>query len=101
MGQTDKNDQDNREPAGTKNKGMTNSEMNPYVERKGLCIILNQQLFYPDPNIPNSVELGERSWTDEDRNILRETFTTFGADCFVFNDQTRGYRQNERSTAES
>ena len=65
------------------------NQINPYTEGKGLCIIINQKLFYPDPNIPNSMELEERTWTDKDRNQLRETFTTFGADCLVFNDLTR------------
>ena len=69
-------------------------QINPYTEGNGLCIIINQKLFYPDPNIPNSMELGERTWTDKDRNQLRETFTTFGADCLVFNDLTRE-EQNE------
>ena len=72
-----------------KPKMISHSEINSYNEGKGLCIIINQKLFYADPNIPNSIELEERSWADEDRNTLRETFTSFGAECFVFNDLTR------------
>ena len=47
------------------------------------------EAFYADANIHNSIELEERSGTDEDRDKLREAITSFGAECLVFNDLTR------------
>merc|ERR1719500_335299 len=59
-----------------------------YEQGPGLCIIINQKLFYCDKSNPQAMQLEDRLGTDMDRNELEATFLLFGADILIFNDLT-------------
>ena len=59
-----------------------------YQQGPGLCVIINQKIFYSDPSYPNAPRLEDRLRTDRDRDELEATFTVFGADCLIFDDLT-------------
>ena len=59
-----------------------------YEQGPGLCVIINQKIFYADPSHPHTHRLEDRLGTDRDRDELEATFTLFGTDCLIFNDLT-------------
>jgi len=59
-----------------------------YEQGPGLCVIINQKLFYADPRYPGVGKQEDRLGTDRDRDELEVTFTLFGAVCLIFNDLT-------------
>jgi len=65
-----------------------NSEDEYYEQGPGLCVIINQKLFYEDKSHPDAQKLDDRLGTDIDRNELEATFLLFGADIIIFNDLT-------------
>ena len=44
----------------------------------GLCLVINQRLFYADSNIADSVKLCERPGTEQDRENIERCFTLLG-----------------------
>ena len=50
-----------------------------YAKGPGLCIIINQELFYADSNILSSSEEKERQATNNDKEKLKNTFHQLGA----------------------
>ena len=59
-----------------------------YDQGKGLCVIINQKIFKPDPLDPNASTLTDRLGTDKDRDALEVTFTLLEADCVIHNNLT-------------
>ena len=59
-----------------------------YDQGTGLCVIINQKLFYADASDPHATRLDDRLGTDRDRDELEVTFTLFGAECLIYNDLT-------------
>jgi len=59
-----------------------------YEQGAGLCVIINQKIFYTDPSYPNAATLEDRLGTDRDRDELEVTFTLFGAECLIYEDLT-------------
>ena len=59
-----------------------------YDQGTGLCVIINQKLFYTDASDPHATRLDDRLGTDRDRDELEVTFTLFGAECLIYNDLT-------------
>jgi len=62
------------------------SEDDFYEQGMGLCVIINQKIFYADRSDPHATRLDDRLGTDRDRDELEATFTLFGADCIIHND---------------
>merc|ERR1711892_1406738 len=55
-----------------------------YEQGTGLCVIINQKIFYTSD--PHATRLDDRLGTDRDRDELEVTFTLFGAECLIYND---------------
>ena len=60
-----------------------------YARGPGLCIIINQELFYADSNIPQATVETERQATGKDKQKLESIFKCFGAKVLTFEDLTR------------
>ena len=60
-----------------------------YAKGPGLCIIINQELFYADSNILSASEEKERQATNMDKENLKNTFHQLGAVIRTFQDLTR------------
>jgi len=68
-----------------------------YEQGPGLCVIINQKIFYSSD--PHTASLDDRLGTDRDRDELEVTFTLFGAECFIRNDLTHTQLQEELENA--
>eukprot|EP00092_Neocalanus_flemingeri_P063283 GFUD01076524.1.p1 GENE.GFUD01076524.1~~GFUD01076524.1.p1 ORF type:complete len:342 (+),score=54.50 GFUD01076524.1:694-1719(+) len=77
----------------------TETEEEYYDQGPGLCVIINQKIFYPDPSHPLATKLEDRLGTDRDRDELQATFLLFGADCLIFNDLTHEEMQDRLESA--
>ena len=60
-----------------------------YARGPGLCIIINQELFYADSNIPQATVETERQATDKDKEKLKSIFSCFGGKVLTFENLTR------------
>lgn len=70
-----------------------------YDQGTGLCVIINQKLFYADASDPHATRLDDRLGTDRDRDELEVTFTLFGAECLIYNDLTHRELQEKLEKA--